>query len=120
VNSHGTRLYKKVFLTATCALLCGLSSIAHAQQTVPKVNTPDVFPFNKGNVESDATARAADAESKPNPTPSPSASPEAIESEPPRRAQAAPFDGVFLGAEYLGPVIGVTDTDPVWPLTKAL
>jgi len=26
----------------------------------------------------------------------------------------APFDGVFPGTEYLGPVIGVTDTDPVW------
>lgn len=51
-------------------------------------------------------------------TASPSQTP--AESEPPRRGEPAPFDGVFPGTEYLGPVIGVTDTDPVWPLTKAL
>jgi hypothetical protein len=40
--------------------------------------------------------------------------------EPARRAQPAPLDGIFPGSEYLGPTIGVPDTDPVWPLTKAL
>ncbi len=40
----------------------------------------------------------------------------------PRRALPAPLDGVFPSSEYLGPspLIGVPDTDPVWPLTKAL
>ena len=42
--------------------------------------------------------------------------------EPPRRALPAPLDGVFPSTEYLGPspLIGVPDTDPVYPLTKAL
>jgi hypothetical protein len=40
--------------------------------------------------------------------------------EPPRRAMPAPLDGIFPGTEYLGPTIGVPDTDPVWPLTKAV
>jgi hypothetical protein len=41
---------------------------------------------------------------------------------PPRRALPAPFDGVFPGSDYLGPtpLIGVPDTDPVYPLTKAV
>lgn len=42
--------------------------------------------------------------------------------EPARRALPAPFDGIFPSSEYLGPtpLIGVPDTDPVYPLTKAL
>ncbi len=42
--------------------------------------------------------------------------------EPARRALPAPLDGIFPGSDYLGPtpLIGVPDTDPVWPLTKAL
>ncbi len=40
--------------------------------------------------------------------------------EPARRAPPAPLDSIFPGSEYLGPTIGVPDTDPVWPLTKAL
>jgi hypothetical protein len=42
--------------------------------------------------------------------------------EPLRRALPAPFDAIFPGSEYLGPtpLIGVPDTDPVYPLTKAL
>src|SRR5712664_1567633 len=42
--------------------------------------------------------------------------------EPQRRALPAPLDGVFPGSDYLGPtpLIGVPDTDPVYPLTKAL
>jgi hypothetical protein len=42
--------------------------------------------------------------------------------EPPRRALPAPLDGVFPGSEYIGPepLIGVPDTDPIYPLTKAL
>src|SRR5258708_1422566 len=43
-------------------------------------------------------------------------------SEPQRRALPAPLDGVFPGTDYLGPtpLIGVPDTDPVYPLTKAV
>jgi len=43
-------------------------------------------------------------------------------SEPQRRALPAPLDGVFPGTDYLGPtpLIGVPDTDPVYPLTKAI
>src|SRR5258708_15840257 len=42
--------------------------------------------------------------------------------EPQRRALPAPLDGVLPGSDYLGPtpLIGVPDTDPVYPLTKAL
>jgi hypothetical protein len=42
--------------------------------------------------------------------------------EPQRRALPTPLDGIFPGSEYLGPtpLIGVPDTDPVYPLTKAL
>jgi hypothetical protein len=39
-----------------------------------------------------------------------------------RRASPAPLDGIFPGSDYLGPtpLIGVPDTDPVYPLTKAV
>jgi hypothetical protein len=42
--------------------------------------------------------------------------------EPERRALPAALDGVFPGSDYLGPtpLIGVPDTDPVYPLTKAV
>jgi hypothetical protein len=54
---------------------------------------------------------------------SPSASEaSATNQEPKRRAQPAPLDGIFPGTDYLGPnpLIGAPDTDPVYPLTKAL
>lgn len=38
---------------------------------------------------------------------------------PPRRAKPAPLDSVFPSAEYPGPSIGVPNTDPIFPLTKA-
>jgi hypothetical protein len=43
-------------------------------------------------------------------------------SEPTRRALPAPLDSIFPSSEYLGPtpLIGVLDTDPIYPLTKAL
>src|ERR1700720_3838817 len=46
----------------------------------------------------------------------------ATNQEPKRRALPAPLDGIFPGSDYLGPspLIGVPDTDPVYPLTKAL
>jgi hypothetical protein len=39
-----------------------------------------------------------------------------------RRALPAPLDGVFPGSDYLSPtpLIGVPDTDPVYPLTRVL
>ena len=42
--------------------------------------------------------------------------------EPARRALPAPLDGIFPGSDYLGPtpLIGVPDTDPVYPLTNLL
>jgi hypothetical protein len=42
--------------------------------------------------------------------------------EPPRRALPAPLDGIFPSSEYFGPTppVGVPDTDPVYPLEKAL
>ncbi len=47
-------------------------------------------------------------------------SPQSPESS--RRALPAPLDGIFPGSDYLGPtpLIGVPDTDPVYPLTKAV
>jgi hypothetical protein len=38
--------------------------------------------------------------------------------EPDRRAKPAPYDSIFPSAEYLGPTIGVPNTDPIFPLTK--
>jgi hypothetical protein len=40
--------------------------------------------------------------------------------EPVRRAMPAPFDPIFPSSEYLGPTIGVPNTDPIFPLTKLL
>jgi hypothetical protein len=42
--------------------------------------------------------------------------------DPPRRANPAPLDEIFPSTEYIGPspLIGVPDTDPVYPLTEAL
>lgn len=40
--------------------------------------------------------------------------------EPDRRAKPAPFDSIFPSTEYLGPTIGVPNTDPIFPLTKLL
>ena len=40
--------------------------------------------------------------------------------EPARRAKSAPLDSVFPSAEYPGPTIGVPNTDPIFPMTKAL
>ena len=57
------------------------------------------------------------------PSQAPSTSQEAsAATEPARRALPAPLDGIFPGSDYIGPtpLIGVPDTDPVWPLTKAL
>ncbi len=40
------------------------------------------------------------------------------ETEPPRRAYPAPFDSIFPSTEYLGPTIGVPNTDAIYPLTN--
>ena len=42
--------------------------------------------------------------------------------DPVRRALPAPLDGIFPGSEYLGPTpfIGIPDTDPAYPLTRAI
>ncbi len=37
-----------------------------------------------------------------------------------RRAQPAPFDSIFPSTEYVGPTIGVPNTDPIFPLTQLL
>jgi hypothetical protein len=37
-----------------------------------------------------------------------------------RRAKPAPFDSIFPSTEYLGPTIGVPNTDPIYPLTREL
>jgi len=43
-----------------------------------------------------------------------------VSQEPVPRALPVPLDGIFPGSDYLGPtpLIGVPDTDPVYPLTK--
>lgn len=43
-----------------------------------------------------------------------------IHAEPDRRALPAPFDSIFPSSEFLGPTIGVPNTDPIFPLTKKL
>jgi Putative beta-barrel porin-2, OmpL-like. bbp2/Carboxypeptidase regulatory-like domain len=40
--------------------------------------------------------------------------------EPARLAPPSPLDGIYPSSDYLGPTIGVPDTDPTWPLTAAL
>jgi len=40
--------------------------------------------------------------------------------EPKRCAFPAPFDSIFPSTEYLGPTIGVPNTDPIYPFTKNL
>lgn len=50
------------------------------------------------------------AQTKPSKTPA----------APARRAKPAPFDSIFPSTEYLGPTIGVPNTDPIYPLTKLL
>jgi Putative beta-barrel porin-2, OmpL-like. bbp2 len=70
------------------------------------------------NVEPGADVRAvAETEQAPSAGEAP-----ASNQEPKRRALPAPLDGIFPGSDYLGPtpLIGVPDTDPVYPLTKAL
>jgi hypothetical protein len=37
-----------------------------------------------------------------------------------RRAQPMPFDPIFPNAEYIGPLIGAPNTDPLYPLTQKL
>src|SRR5215813_10733763 len=48
--------------------------------------------------------------------------PASAKKAPDRRANPAPLDGVFPSSEYIGPspLIGVPDTDPVYPLTEAM
>jgi hypothetical protein len=41
-------------------------------------------------------------------------------SDPARRALPAAFDSIFPSTEYLGPTIGVPNTDPIYPATKEL
>lgn len=43
---------------------------------------------------------------------------QSINAAPFRRAKPAPFDAIFPNPEYLGPTIGVPNTDPIFPLTK--
>lgn len=43
-----------------------------------------------------------------------------ISPEPTRRAKPAPYDAIFPSTEYLGPTIGVPNTDPIFPLTELL
>ena len=40
--------------------------------------------------------------------------------EPARRAKPAPYDPIFPSTEYVGPTIGVPNTDPISPLTQWL
>ncbi|HXQ73680.1 MAG TPA: outer membrane beta-barrel protein [Pyrinomonadaceae bacterium] len=111
---------RAICMAATFSLLAIVFSTTHAQQAIPNGETSNVFSSDKDSLVAGVTPKTAGSEAKQDPSPSPSASPETAPSESPRRAQPAPFDGVFPGTEYLGPVIGVPDTDPVWPLTKAL
>ena len=37
-----------------------------------------------------------------------------------RRAKPAPFDAIFPSTEYVGPIIGVPNSDPVYPLNRRL
>ena len=43
-----------------------------------------------------------------------------VKEEPSRRAKPAPYDSIFPSTEYLGPTIGVPNTDPIYPLTTLL
>src|SRR4029077_2891603 len=69
-----------------------------------------------------AISAALPAEAQDSPPQPPQEASQSSAAEPPRRALPAPLDGIFPSSDYLGPtpLIGVPDTDPVWPLTKAL
>ena len=97
---------KRILFVAILSLFCAVVSVAQSQQTVANPQTTSVLPSEKG-VEPEVVVEPGAPETRQDPSPSPTPD----ESAPPRRAQPAPFDGVFPGAEYLGPVIGVTDTD---------
>lgn len=60
------------------------------------------------------------AKEPPSTTSNSSSSSQGIPSEPGRRAKPAPYDSIFPSTEYLGPTIGVPNTDPIFPLTKLL
>jgi hypothetical protein len=94
--------------------------------TLAPANTPGSASSSKPT-----SAPQADPSTPPNgsassskPTPAPQAAqslPAPASEEPPRRSLPAPMDGVFPLTEWVGgPLIGVPDTDPTWPLEKAI
>ena len=64
----------------------------------------------------------ADSDQPQNQSPAAAHQTATTDQQPARRALPAPFDGIFPSSDYLGPtpLIGVPDTDPIYPLTKAL
>ena len=78
----------------------------------PKTISPgDEQPKTLGTAKTEAVGRSDSA-----------ASETSAPQEPKRRALPVPLDPLFPGSEYLGPtpLIGVPDTDPEYPLDKAL
>ena len=117
-------------LTILLTIFTALAVSANAQQILPEsasvvTNKDKLLKNDSGKNDKKAAPEKEDENGLTpavSPTPETSSSPaaETAEVDPPRRANPAPFDAVFPGTEYIGPVIGVTDTDTIWPLTKAL
>lgn len=57
MSYHKIGFCKSAIFVATCVLLCGVSSVAHAQQTVFNVPTTDVLPAGKAYFEMDISAK---------------------------------------------------------------
>ena len=107
----GSKVFLRMILTV---LLCSTVFLNQSFAEDKKENSNgDTSPASPAVAPSPALDAGADSQSQAAATAS---------TEPARRALPAPLDGVFPGSEYLGPtpLIGVPDTDPVYPLTKAV
>ena len=133
--SPGRNICRKLPLIGLFILLVSVSN-THAQQlsfdqikitdTLVAVDNTDKAKRLAGALPGDSTSSYPSRTGQRNepigsaPVTSQSTSPAPESSEPPRRAKPAPLDSVFPSSEYIGPTIGVPDTDPVYPLTKAI
>jgi hypothetical protein len=106
------RLRKKFVCALLTVILSGscFGVVAFAADE-PKITTPGDDQPDKPDAAKTETPQSDSASGQTS-----------VPQEPKRRALPAPLDPVFPGSEYLGPtpLIGVPDTDPEYPLEKAL
>lgn len=83
-------------------------------------NTPPATSTEKLNNKDAAAPQYRFTVHKHGTLPTPSDATDNNTSTTKRRAKPAPFDSIFPSSEYLGPTIGVPNTDPIYLLTKLL